>query len=311
MNYVKKLSKNKWEYLLLILLLISVFVTLMIFQIRNSKKLIFLTSLKNYSLVLDEEDFNVNIKCSRNDTMYFNQKMIKNAYFYDQKTKDTYLVKVKDINLEKDYYQYQYDQYYDYDLTISIPFTSNEVIKFKNFFLVLEYLNDEKLNFKMGTLALLTKPSSQNEIIINSLKGIVNVANQKETVVGIILKMSSLHDEIILNKVEIISSVVNANMNEIKELKNCPDQTEEISKILQKEYDIFKRVNDTTTEILINNEKTLVVPFSYDFVSQVKTLGFILHYQINSESFEQIIYPFKFFETTNFSQIEKMSYDYH
>ncbi len=91
----------------------------------------------------------LNIKCSRQDTMYMNKEMVDNTYILDYTTKDTYMIDLVDI-VYINRYSSEHDSYFDYKLTFSIPFDSNTEIELNNFYLVINYLNDEgKLYFVM------------------------------------------------------------------------------------------------------------------------------------------------------------------
>lgn len=312
--FKKPLFKNKLDYLLLAVLVVCVFIVLLILQIRNSKKLIFLSVIDHYSYVLaGEEDvmepLTFTIKCSRNDTMYFDKSLINTVYLYDQTTQDSYQVLIDEINLQEDKFYYQNDGYYDYQLKIKIPFKTSSQIQLTNFYLRLEYQNDEKLNFKMGSLAFIfDNDSYQNNFLISNLKGIINEINNQKTLVGINLKIESKQEMLTLNSIETISSKVKTNLQETKIISSELNFNDDITEILGKDYDLFKPNNQDELNLVLNNNTNLFVPLIYNEYCQIKVLGLIINYTIADKQFSQLIYPFKFFETTSTKEIEKMSY---
>ena len=140
--FINKLIKEKIDYLILILFILSSTITLLIFQIRNSQKLIVLTIQDNHSIITNKTNLlDLNIKCSRQDTMYMNKEMFYNTYILDYTTKDTYMIDLVDI-IYQSRFSYQHDSYFDYKLTFNIPFNSTQEIEL--FKIIYENDNPEK-----------------------------------------------------------------------------------------------------------------------------------------------------------------------
>jgi len=313
MNFMKKLFNEKIDYVILILFIISSTITLLMFYIRNSQKLIFLTVQDNHSIICNKDNLlDLNIKCSRQDTMYMNKEMVDNTYILDYTTKDTYMIDLVDI-VYINRYSYEHDSYFDYKLTFSIPFDSNKEIELNNFYLVINYLNDETLNFKMGSLSILPTTDDSFDILINNMKGIVNTFEEKQYLVGVIFDIENLLDCIEIINISTISSIVDLDLSNIVYLDSSDiNPTEDIKDLLCFEYDPFiYNHNINNINIDLSNELILFIPLKYKQVIQVKTLGFIIEYLQNGEYHYQLIYPFKFFNTYSESIVEKIEYDFN
>ena len=210
-------------------------------------------------------------------------------------------------------FSYQHDSYFDYKLTFNIPFNSTQEIELNNFYLVINYLNDESLHFKMGSLSILPVEDDSCDILINNMKGIVNTISQKQFLVGIVLDIENLVDCIELINISSISSVVDLDLSNIVYLENSDiNSTMAINEILGFNYDpLIYTHNHTTISIDLDSRNVLFIPLKYKQVIQIKTLGFIIEYFKNGEYHYQLIYPFKFFNTYTESIVEKLEYDYN
>ena len=312
MNFVKKLFKEKIDYILLILFILSTTITLFIFYYRNTQKLVFLTISDNYSVIVNEDNlFSLNIKCSRQDTMYMNKEMVDSTYILDYTTQDTYLIELKDIKYI-DRYSYEQDSYYDYNLTFYIPFQSNGEIELKNFYLIINYLNDESLNFKMGSLSILSTNDLSSDILIKNMKGIVNVYDEKQYLVGIIFDIEGLENSIEVINILTISGIVDLNLNKTVVLESHDIlATTIIDDLLDAPYDPFEKTNKGKLNMDLDQEQILLIPLSYNEKIQIKTLGFMIEYLKNGEYHYQLVYPFMFFNTNTESIVEKFEYDYN
>lgn len=311
MNYVKKLFKEKLDYIILILFLLSVSITLLILYTRNSEKLIFLTVQDNYSVITNEDNLlEFNVKCSRQDTMYLQKEMIDTTYLLDYTTEDNYLIEVKDI-VYLGRYSYEGDSYFDYRFQLMLPFRSDQEIELNNFYLVINYLNNETLNLKMGSLSVLSTDEGDREIVIKNLKGIVNEYDNKQYLVGIIFNFASINNFIEIININPISTIIENDLENIKLLESVEiNSTMSISELLEYDYNPFSKNNKTTISLDLDKEKAILVPLKYNKKVQIKTLGFIIEYLNNGEYQYQLVYPFQFFNTSIESLVEKVEYDY-
>lgn len=295
MNFAKKSFTKKHLFLLLILAIIVVVIMFVILQNRNSKKVTFLIFQENYSFVLGgNEQISFQINCNRDDTMYFNPKYLEKISLVDYDSEDIINVNLNSINKIKKEIEYEEEKYYGYKLIIDLPFSSTEIIKYQNFYLKLEYINDEEVCLPMGSLALVAKDLSGEDLVITSLQGIVNRQGDYQTLVGVMIKLSSTSDVKILD-IKAISSVVNLNLGETIETDEDTKNNDDLSTILNKEYDIY---SNKLVDKLINPlelKKRYLIPLSYSSYEQVRTLSFIIKYMKNDIIFEQAIEAFPFF----------------
>lgn len=310
MNYVKKLLRSKGIYIILFITILAIVIIFLLLQIRNSKKIEFLTVQNNYTHINDDNNpLSLQVSCSRNDTMYFNKKLVKNCTFIDYENYDSFLVELVDISKQNKNLNHENESYYSYRLLFKFPFSSSDIIVLNNFYLNIEYTNDEKIVLPMGSLAIASNNYSGTDIIISSMQGIVNKSNENNTLVGVVLRTASLEKNIQIIGIKAISSIVEINLNEVEKIN---DKTivnnEPIEKILGKEYDIYNYITSTTLNSPIEMNLQYILPLMYKKSQVVTTVGFIIKYLKNDVEFEQIIYPFKFFNCDNNVDIKKIMY---
>lgn len=309
MNYAKKLLNKKSFYLFLILSILIVVLVLVLLQIRNNKKVAFLLSQENYSYVKDESTpLILNVGCSRDDTMHFEKKLINKCIFSDYDTNNYFLVELIKIEKLKENQTYENNKYHQYQLSFKLPFSSNEIIKMNNFYLNLEYTNDEKLSLPMGTIAIASNNYNGNDIIISSMEGVVNENNDHQMLVGITLKPKMIEKDIIINKIKTISAITNLNLGEIKEITSEIENDQPLNDLLGKEYDLYnnKLINKLSLEI--QSDKKYLIPLIYSKMDSITTLAFIIEYEKNGEIFEQVIYPFKFYSSSKDTLTKRLVY---
>ena len=310
MNYVKKLLRNKGIYIILFIAIFVIIIVFSLLQMRNSKKVEFLTIQNNYSHISDDNNpLSVQVNCSRNDTMYFNKKLVKRCTFIDYENYDSFLVELVDINKQNKNLNHKNENYYSYRLLFKFPFSSSDIIVLNNFYLNIEYTNDEKIVLPMGSLALATNNYSGTDIIISSMQGIVNKINDNDTLVGIVLRTTSLANDIQIVGIKAISSIVEINLDEVEEINDKEIiNNEPIEKFLRKEYDIYNYITSTELNSPIEMNLQYILPLMYKRSQVVTTIGFVIRYLNNGTEFEQIIYPFKFFSGTEHVDIKKTNY---
>lgn len=310
MNYVKKLLRSKGIYIILFITILVIILVFSLLQIRNSKRVEFLTIQNNYSHINDDTNpLAVQVNCSRNDTMYFNKKLVKNCTFIDYENYDSFVVELVDISKQSKNLSHKNENYYSYRLLFKFPFSSNDIIVLNNFYLNIEYINDEKIVLPMGSLALATNSYSGTDIIISSMQGIVNRNNENDTLVGIVLRPTSLTKNIQIIDIKAISSVVEVNLDEVEEINNKTIINNELmEEILGKEYDIYNYIPSTKLNSPIEINSQYILPLMYKKSQIITTIGLVIKYLNNDVEFEQIVYPFKFFSGTETVDIKKTIY---
>lgn len=309
MNYVKKLLNKKIFYLILIVMIILAVALLAILQFRNSQKVVFLIAQENYSYIKeDNTPLVLNINCSRDDTMYFEKRTINKCYISDYETNDSYLVELKDIKKASEKNTYNEQAYYLYKLSFKLPFSSNEIIKMNNFYLDIEYINEERVSLPMGTIAIASNIYQGSDVTISSLQGIVNEKNNNNMLVGITIKPNLLSKDIDIINLEAVSAVSKLNLSETKEITSDIENDQAISSILEKDYDILNEQLISELNLQMKSGKKYVIPLTYTKFEPYTTLGFIIKYVKNDEIFEQAIYPFKFFSSENQKNVKLVTY---
>ncbi len=296
MNFVKRLSNRKVIYLIFGVIIIIIAATFVLLQVRNSKKVVFLTIQNDYSYIKDQKNgLSVQVNCSRDDTMYFNKKLIRQCSFMDYESYDSVQVNLQSIKKKAEKIKYDGEEYFGYQLSFDLPFSSNDIMKFNNFYLKMEYVNDEIISLPLGSVAIASSDYLGDDLVIGSLQGIVNDSNNYQTLVGIVIKPLSEADDVEIVDIKAVSSVVSLNLGDSVELIDEVVNNDSLEKLLNKEYDLYNSKLDSQLREPLEMGKQYLIPFHYNKCQQIKTLAFTIKYLKNNELFEQLIYPFQFF----------------
>ncbi len=296
MNFVKRLSNRKVIYLIFGVIIIIIAATFVLLQVRNSKKVVFLTIQNDYSYIKDQKNgLSVQVNCSRDDTMYFNKKLIRQCSFMDYESYDSVQVNLQSIKKKAEKIKYDGEEYFGYQLSFDLPFSSNDIMKFNNFYLKMEYVNDEIISLPLGSVAIASSDYLGDDLVIGSLQGIVNDSNNYQTLVGIVIKPLSEADDVEIVDIKAVSSVVSLNLGDSVELIDEVVNNDSLEKLLNKEYDLYNSKLDSQLREPLEMGKQYLIPFHYNKCQQIKTLAFTITYLKNNELFEQLIYPFQFF----------------
>lgn len=181
MNYMKKS-------------IISIYIILVTITLISCKKESKISVLeKDYSLINENLiiDFYSNIK----DNPYLKESSINSIYLYDEASKDYLPISIVKI-LKKTNYKYEIE------MNLNLP--NYDILEMKSAYLIINYVNNKTLKFKIGSVYLLNIVESFDYLILK-LNG--NYEDNKIKSIDIELK-KQIKEEI--NDVKII--VANANI---------------------------------------------------------------------------------------------------
>lgn len=301
MNYVKKLLINKYFIGLVFIILIALLLTFL-FN-KKEETYLFLTYPDEYHLVLDNSnELTTTIMTNEKDSLYLNKQSIDKMVIYDIKTNDEFMVKPTSITATNDYIEYQGRDYYSYAITVEIPFENYPSYIMNDAFLKAIYLTGESISFKLGELWLLGD-NYNKDLLITSLKGIVNPYQNTYYLGGISLKCESINSsELYINKITPLSSNISCNYDYIKEQIEPVNVNSPINEIFGSKETLTVASSKIECNIKVNKEMTILIPLTYTELKQVTNLGFIITYTINGAIYQQIIEPFTFFKPSNITK---------
>ena len=304
MIIMKKVSKIIIPFIILIIIITSIII---ITNKRNTELSIIVPD-KHYSLLYEDKPIlNLKFYCSKDDPLIFDLNNISKASIYNEY--DMYNCKIEEIIKSEDLTNYQNKDYYEGIFKIILNFTSNELIDIKNAYLKIIYNNEDELNIKIGNLCFY-KSRSVNNITIKKVQSIVNPIDQYLSMVGIILEIEALSDLEIVNIIPISSSLkINNKYVKVNHEILDYDNNMNIKEIVGNGYLLFSESSPLFTKIIINEKERiqLIIPFSYQVKELVDNCGLIIRYKINGEIFEQIVNPYKLF---NSSTSQDFLYEY-
>lgn len=297
LNFLKKNYKN--IIIILVLMLAEAF-TLYVLLHKDSNKVTFYVPQHDYCLVSEVPTFNTLIYTSSKDTPYLDKEAISLSYLLDASSEDYYLVSITGIKSEESIV-YDNVELYGYNLEVTVPFTTSEIVKFKNAYLKLEYINEEELSFKVGSVCLYNEVESDNSLGYSSLKGIYHNQNDTTMLGGVWVKLNNLNPITItkINALSVYASVDNTLTREGSETKEY----------VINDYPILD-ANKNIEEVSFDPFASIIINLKYNEVVENNTIGFVIDYVEDGVSKSQVISPFKFYQTSKAPVMEIYNYVY-
>lgn len=214
---------------------------------------------------------------------------------------DYFMVYIDNIK-EADMASYDGKSYYEYDLTISLPLSSDEVLNINNAYLEFEYVNEEKLALNIGNICIYELGEVHN-LTISRLRGFTMDIENKKMLAGTLIKFNHEEDVTITN-IEPLSCQARINKKEVyktDEEFTLPDNYEIIGK------------NDNSIDIELGINDYLFIGLSYDEYCIAPQIGYVIYYTMNDTEYKEIISPFSYYKTDDQFKIEKYEYEtnYH
>ncbi len=299
-NIMNSLKKNFSGIIFLVVVLGIVFLTLTTILFRTTKKKFsFLTSPYDYLLVVEDKgQINVPIFIDDEESSYMQKDNITDVYIESKKSQINFLVSLKEIeNGPKT--TFEDNCYYQYNLTIDLPFVSDELMILKEVYLMLKYENDKSISLPIGSICM-CKENTNNELNYQSLKGIVKEYKEKNMLMAVLIKLQN-NDNFTINNIRALSSKVKINMEDsgVVDIDNL---------VLLDNYEIVG--SDSKKDIDVSKDDYLIIYLKYDEYESLSYMGFIIDYTSSNKTMQKIIYPFKYFSTKSEEvKIEKTIYE--
>lgn len=295
MNFMKKKSNFGLVITIIVIcIIIGIFIWV---DIKRRKPEVFIYFPNHYALV-NSDTIELEILSSHKSSPYLISSNISRAEIYDEDTNDSFVVElVKTESVNK--ITYENDCFYPTLLEIKLPFSSSSVIKMPNAYLRLSYLNGEIKEFSIGSL-IMQWSSSQKAFLINKMKGIITMLDEKQTIGGVILNLLNLEDNLItIEKITLISAVAKTNYDYLKILETDDFNIHTpIDEFTTSHFNLL--VPSQSTHCLITyeafKEQTLFIPFTYYQKTSLSQIGFIIDYVVNGIRYQQVIEPILLFQ---------------
>lgn len=300
MNYMKKTFKIKFAILItfIIILIISCLIVIMIK--RKQTYLAYLTNLETYYLNEENKTFDVDIYSSVQEDYYLNLDTINIINLVDEKTNDSFLLKTNQVIEEKETIEYDNQEFYKYQFSFELPISKVEdEFQIEVAKLSFEYKSGENIVIPIGSMIVYQNIKNKN-LEITHLKGIVNQVENTSVLTGIGLTLSSKKN-LTINKIELLDKRITIQGKEIIELEDSNYSNAILMQdLLGKEYTI-NNFEKSFNEIFLHSNQTkhFILPLAYQEIKYINTIALRIHYQIENINYSTIVYPFKFFNSTD------------
>ena len=189
------LLKKKYKIIIIVIACVITLISGLFFVLKkNPIKLEFITLSNEYFVVNSDNNnyINVPIYVDIKDTEFMNADNIETIYLTNRSEDELYPVEIEYITY-LDTALHNDKKYYQYDVKLNLMFISNEMIKISDLYLKAIYPNDITVKLKLGSLVLYNYKTDQN-LSYSSLKGLVQVWNNKTMLSGVLVKLSSSLD---------------------------------------------------------------------------------------------------------------------
>jgi len=290
LNWLKKMHKN-----ILAIIVIIILASLTYFFItRKPKDLILTTVPESYnsvSLVNESDDIYLKLYINQKNTTLIDTQKIANAYFTDAKLDTIINTQVKDISY---YGEVDFDgtPYYCYQFHLVVDTLEN--IEIDEAYLRINYYHLEDVVIRIGSLSIYKVNAFEcDDFRITNLKGIVNVIDNKKTLVGIIIRFENVRDDkITITDVKPLD--VNLSCSDYYQVDNRNIKAnEDISSILGYEYDINQNSKDIN--ISFTNEISILFPLAYQNHYEIPQCGLVISYTLHGKDKKAYFNEFCYF----------------
>ena len=259
--------KTKIIFGLLIFLLV-VFISLLFVPEKKSFKVI--TSPKIFSLLKSSENENIKIQLlvNRNDSYYFDQEYISSISLNSELDEEIISLIIEEITYSNNLYEYENDNYYLVELSLSINFNSEDyLIALEKAYLNILYNNEEDLKVYIGEFNYRFKDDLNDELSLSNLSSTVTEINSTNTVSGIYIELYNRSEEnLVITNFLLGSSSITFNDYYLSEIYNEPDLFDSVEEILLIENYNFKSFDNILEKSILireNQSIMLYVPLSY------------------------------------------------
>lgn len=307
MNTMKKFYKI--VLLCSVVAIVAIIISTVI--IKKPKEIItFLTAPHDHILLTKDGNSNLQVPLySSEDTPYLQKDMITKCYIKNVQTNEQYDIVINDIIKQKDTVKFEEKNYYSYKCSFDLNFYSNVGEYIKEAILVFNYLNEEVIELRIGSISV-NQDIYSTDFNVTNMKGIVNEYEGTKMLVGVCLNLSSLSN-LKIKEIISLSSITKVDLKNITEVNINIESINKINDIIPNYQIITDNVGNKEIDLFENETKQLFIPLVYDKYQTVTSLGFKIVYEIDGKEKEGIIYPFVFFKTNNleYINIERLDYE--
>ncbi len=257
------MKKTYIKWLSFSFLIIGMIVLIIILNYQNSKKSHFLNYPVNYSLC-NTNTFDVKIYANRHDLSFFDIDSVASVFIEDEEF-NHYQVKMEKVIIGNKVL-IDKTNYYSYNLKLTIPIKSDEIIKISKAVLKIINKRGEQVSFNIGNISMVSGEYFtllETKSIVGMTKFIENYSTLDK--VKMELYNFQLYD-VYLKEIKLVSSVV-----------------ETISK---------------NTKISTGKTIDLEIPLIYLENTFIDNVGVILVLEYQGSIYEQIINPYVLFKTS-------------
>lgn len=290
MNYMKKYV-NKCS--LLLLMIVPLTVIGFISCNKKEDKMIIISEKKQYLGITNNEkvELTVPLYIEKSKDFYFNKEKIKSCYLKDRQNDQVYELEVNEVNKTTKKITYENKDLYAYEFMLSFAYCTKTPIRVLDAYLDLEYKDDDTCQVDIGSV-LFTQTKFSNKLKVRRVKPVVNnLLNIDDTIlpttVAVMITIENTSDEeVIIQDINILNSIVTTNYQKIKQLTNLDyESNTDINKIINDEYKMVDNSKAISLEYIIkaNVEINLVIPFNYLKLETVKEAGLLIRYQCQNE----------------------------
>jgi hypothetical protein len=207
-------------------------------------------------------------------------------------------MKIQEIVVSNDEYEYNDNIYYRVDYFFKLPFSgTNTYINMDQVYLSLDYDNGDNIDVFIGELNYLFKTYNDDDISLGNLSATYEYINDVETVGGINVTLANLtNDNFNITNINLVSSNVKANYEKTIERSECSYRSTVEDCLVEEGYD-FENYNESDKTFLVrkNNNLELYIPLNYlNNTEYLYRFSITIEYEIDGETKEYIIDDFPF-----------------
>lgn len=293
------IMKKAFKIIIPIAVVLIIAIVIVVVSLSRKEKHYYMNFEKHYSIIYNEEpEMDVSIYTTNNESILFNKDNIVSSYLYN--VDDTYNIKIEEVIQCDNILNYNDKEYKECIIHFSLDVKSEDMINIDNCYLLITFNTNEKLNIKLGNITF-SKIYSDHLIQVKKVQSIVNSFGEYSSLAGIILQIDC-DQKITINNIRPISNTISINtsylkvVDDITNIDNSTDAKEVFGygfDSFQKSYDIFPFF---TTSI---GESYILIPITYLNKEFVDSLGLIIEYSVDDNNYQQLINPYKLFNTTD------------
>lgn len=298
MNFMKKPWRIK-IYIGLVIIIILITIVIIILSITRKKDYYYyLTINDSYYLECNNTKFDVRVYSNHDDDIYLNKEVITSIYLKSRVSEDFYELDLSDLTKSEKSVEYNDKTFYENILNLKLPIITKEDLQLNDCYLELRFLSEEIIKLNIGSIIVYNIESS-NHLEISHMKAVVNKVDEEQILSGIGISVNASAN-LTITDIKTLDTRVFVKSEYIKRLENDSYlNSVDMSELLGVAYDPLGTKEDFT-EITINNsdQAHYIIPLFYEELISINKLGFRIEYEIDGVSYTKLVYPFKFFATS-------------